>query len=193
MSHHATTVPEITNLQECQYTLLKWYIYCITIRMNFNPVDTVYWSVYAPRNIKSLFQVCGCRRLATRPNAVRQLPEEDTVVWDSGKYCCQPIHLNHIMEVSFPWEPGARCHSGCSGVAPLSLVVSVSGKNSPGSEGMQGWRRWWAEGLLFGMAHVFHLLGNSYGSLCNHRSLLCAATWLLCCDGVGVAERWGCQ
>lgn len=34
-----------------------------------------------------------------------------------------------------------------------------------------------------GMAHVFHLLGNSYGSLCNHRSLLCATTWLLCCDG----------
>lgn len=47
--------------------------------------------------------------------------------------------------------------------------------------------------LLLGMAHVFHLLGNSYGLLCNHRSLLCAATWLLCCDEVGVAKRWGCQ
>ena len=39
------------------------------------------------------------------------------------------------------------------------------------------------------MAHVFHLLGNSYGLLCNHRSLLCAATWLPCCDVMG----WGLQ
>lgn len=69
--------------------------------------------------------------------------------------------------------PGAFCHSGCSGVAALSLVVSVSGKNSPGSEGMQGWRC--SEGVLLGMAHIFHLLGNSYGLLCNHLPLLCAA------------------
>ena len=92
-----------------------------------------------------------------------------------------------------PGEPGAQRHPGCSGVAPLSLVVSVSGKNSPGSGGMQGmaaarsWRGW-----LFRMAHVFHLLGSGYGSLCNHRSLLC--TWLLCCDGGGDGEtRWGCR
>lgn len=98
------------------------------------------------------------------------------------------------MEVSLPWVPGARCYSACSGVAPLSLVVSVSGKNSPGSEGMQGRRWWWNEWLLLlGMAHVFLLLGNSYGSLYNHHSLLCAVTWLLCCDEMGVVERQGCQ
>lgn len=37
---------------------LKWYIYYITIHINFKPVDTVYWSVYALRNIKSFSQVC---------------------------------------------------------------------------------------------------------------------------------------
>ena len=115
-----------------------------------------------------------------------------TAAW--GGYCglrvvevMLPAHssVSDNIEVSLPWVPGVRCHSGCSGVAPLSLVVSVSGKSSRGSEGMQGWRRrWWSEWLLplLGMAHVFHLLGNSYGSLCNHRSLLCAR--LLCCDGV---------
>jgi len=48
---------------------------------------------------------------------------------------------------------------------------------------------WRTGGLLLGMAHVFHLLGNNYGLLCNHRSLLCAAAWLL----VMAAERRGCQ
>lgn len=52
MSHHATTVQAITNLQECRYALLKRYIYCITVQINSNPVDTVYSSVYALWNIK---------------------------------------------------------------------------------------------------------------------------------------------
>lgn len=112
-----------------------------------------------------------------------------TAAW--GGYCglrfrevMLPTHSSESYYGSvLPTRACASCHSGCSGVAPLSLVVSVSGKNSPGYEEMQGRWWWWAEGLLLGMAHVFHLLGNSYGSLCNHRSLLCATTWLLCSDG----------
>lgn len=110
-----------------------------------------------------------------------------------GRYCgfrfrevrLLTIHLNPIIEVSFPWQPGAHYHSACSGVAPLSLVVSISGKNNPGGQGMQVWLR-----LLFRMAHVFHLSGDSYRSLCNHHSLLCAATWLQHCDWEGVGWRW---
>lgn len=134
--------------------------------------------------IKASFCYALCRHLAKSPNAAWHLPEEESEAGDSGERSCQPVHLNPNMEVCFPREPGAHCHFGCSGVAPLSLVVSVSGKSSPGSEGMpkQRWR--WSEGLQPRMPHVFHLWGNSYGSLCNHRSLLCAATWLLSCDGV---------
>lgn len=133
--------------------------------------------------------------MARSLNAGWHLPVEVSMVWDTGKKCCQAIHLNLIMEVSFPMRTWlAAVIQDAQVLLPLSLVVSVSGKNSPGSEGMQEWW-WWAEGLLFGLAHVFHLLGNSYGSLCNHHSLLCATTWLLCCAvmGWGLETRWGFQ
>lgn len=185
MSHHTTTVPAVTNLQECQYALAKWYIYCITIHINLKPVETAYWSVYTLWNIDSPSQVHGHPLLGYEwKRCMTTAPEEESAVWTSGKYflptylsesCKCPSHECLLLQ---------RCHSGCSGVVPLSLVVSVSGKSSPGSEGMRRW--WWSE--LLGMAHVFHLLGNSYGSLCNHRSLLCAATWLPRCHEVGVAE-----
>ena len=43
--------------------------------------------------------------LGWNPKYCMTKPEEDTVVCDSGKYRCQAIHLNNIMEVSFPREP----------------------------------------------------------------------------------------
>lgn len=132
------------------------------------------------------WQVCGRPLLGYEwKRCVTTAPEEESAVWTSGKYIL-PTYLSESCKCpSHECLLLQRCHSGCSGVVPLSLVVSVSGKSSPGSEGMR--RRWWWSELL-GMAHVFHLLGNSYGSLCNHRSLLCAATWLPCCHEVGVAE-----
>lgn len=111
----------------------------------------------------------------------------------SRNIAAQPIHLNHIMEVPFPRDASARRQSRCSGVAPLSLVVSVPGRISPGCEYMQhcggGGEE---EGCFLEWLVLLHLLCNSYGSLCNHRSLLCAATRRLCCDGEA-AERRGCQ
>lgn len=65
----------------------------------------MHWSAEALWNSESLFQVRGCCRLATSPNAGWQNPAEGILWWDSEKQRCQPIHLIHIMEVSFPREP----------------------------------------------------------------------------------------
>lgn len=95
-----------------------------------------------------------------------------------------------ILWTCLPWVPYARCHSGCSGVAPLSLVVSVSGKNSPGSEGMQGRRRWWSEGLLLMFSTSWVIAMDCYVIIA-----LCYVLRLGCCAMMkwGVANRWDCQ
>lgn len=80
----------------------------------------------------------------------------------------QPIQLNRLCEC----VPTLRC-----------CLTVISGQ-----------RFWEEQPQLWGnaaseAAHVFHLSGNRGGSLCNHRSLLCAVTWLLFCDGVGVRDE----
>ena len=62
---------------------------------------------------------------------------------------------------AFPQEPLEWCHSGCSGVAPLSLVVSVSGNNSPKVQRNAGKvpGKCWLEWLMFS------------SSLCNQHVL----------------------
>lgn len=88
----------------------------------------------------------------------------------------------------FPQEPPKCCHSRCSGVATLSLVVSVSRKNNPDCAGIQRWRRWWGGDPLFWMAHVFQRFSNSYGSQYNQDSLVWAVTWQA--QRVAVEESW---
>lgn len=81
------------------------------------------------------------------------------------------------MDASLPWKPAACCHSGFSGVAPLSLVVSVSGKTSPSGEGMKEWLSW-TEELLFSTSWVIAMDGYVIIALCY-------VLWLGCCAVIG--------
>lgn len=160
------------------------YIDCITVHIDLNCVDTVYWSVYSLGNFISYSQACEYRHLDTRPNAVWQLPEEDTVVWDWRNLRCQLTHMNHIMEVMRAW-----CTVSFGTLRWRSTLISGQPRQRRYAGMLLSWSEWL---LLLGKAHVFLLLGDSYGSLCNHYYLLCTVTQPLCWE-LGVAERWDCQ
>lgn len=91
------------------------------------------------------------------------------------------------MEVSLSWEPHARCHSACSGVAPLSLVVGVSGKEQPRQQGYAGMAvvvKWMAASAWNGPLFPSWVIAMDLYVIIT----LCYALWLSCC-----AARWGLQ